>query len=211
MTAALGEGIFMGLVLSLIIGPVFFALIQHSLTYGFRHALFMALGILLSDSIYVLVSHFGVSSLSQNPLVETILGYAGGVILIGFGVLTFIKKGVNRPNSGGFGSAKTKKRSGFLKGFSMNGINPFVLLFWISVAGLVSLKDHYSREDVWMFYLGILGTVFSIDLLKAYIAKSLSQFVTAKLMLNLNRMVAVVLVIFGTRLIYFAFQNQQLI
>ncbi|WP_194777364.1 LysE family translocator [Pararhodonellum marinum] len=211
MTGALAEGILMGLVLSMIIGPVFFALIQHSMSYGFKHAVFMALGILLSDSMYVLISHYGVSSFSKNPMIEGFLGYAGGMILIGFGIATFVKKGISRPNTGGFGKDKSKKRTGFLKGFTLNGINPFVLLFWISVAGLVNMKVDYSAKDVWFYYLGILGTVFLIDVLKAYIAKRLSQFVTPKLMLNLNRLVAAVLVFFGTRMIYFAVQNQPLL
>ncbi|MBS9522869.1 LysE family translocator [Litoribacter ruber] len=200
------EGIGMGLVLSLIIGPVFFALIQSSIEKGFRYAVAMAAGILLSDSLYVLLTYFGVSLITNNPMVEMVLGFVGGGFLVAFGVLTFMKKGMGRPNTGGFPKSKKRpmKRKGFAKGFSLNGVNPFVLLFWTSIAGLVHLKDGFGALDVVGYYLGILLTVFLIDVLKAYSATKLRTFITPKIMQLLNKVVAVALVGFGIRLIVFA-------
>jgi threonine/homoserine/homoserine lactone efflux protein len=140
MSQALWEGISMGLVLSAMIGPVFFALIQNSLEHGFRYAAVLALGILLSDLIYVVVTYFSISLLAQYPFFEIGLGYAGGAVLIGFGISTILKKNKNRPNSGGIPLPKSKKRTGFMKGFGINGVNPFVLLFWISIEGWICNK-----------------------------------------------------------------------
>lgn len=205
MGFSLVEGIGMGLVLCLIIGPVFFALIQNSIEYGFRHSVVMALGILVSDSIYVVISHFGVSYLTHNPSFKAGLGYVGGAIMIGFGLASFFKKTFNRPNSGGVLAKDPPRRmKGFLKGLSLNGVNPFVLLFWISIAGMVQLKKRYSEGDRLLFYGGMLLTVFSTDLLKAYIAKRLSKFITPIFMLYMNRAVGVILVVFGIRLLWYA-------
>ncbi|TVP43639.1 MAG: LysE family translocator [Mongoliibacter sp.] len=211
MMQALLEGIGMGLVLSAMIGPVFFALITNSIENGFRHTVVLALGILFSDLIYVLITYFGVSFFSQNPYFEIILGFVGGIILIAFGINSFFKKNLSRPNSGGLPLPKAGKTKGFFKGFSINGVNPFVLLFWISIAGLVSLKDKFGRADITLYYIGILGTVFSIDLLKAYVAKQLRAFITPRVMGLLNRVVGVLLVLFGLRLIYFALERQGLV
>jgi threonine/homoserine/homoserine lactone efflux protein len=208
MNQALWEGISMGLVLSAMIGPVFFALVQNSLEHGFRYAAVLALGILLSDLIYVLITYFSVSIFAQYPNFEIILGYAGGAVLIGFGISNMLKKNRNRPNTGGIPLPKTKKRTGFMKGFGINGVNPFVLLFWISIAGLVNLKSEFRRIDIWLYYAGILLTVFCIDLLKAFIAKQLSGFVTPKLMAKLNIVVGLVLVFFGGKLVKFAWEKQ---
>lgn len=201
------EGIGMGLILSLIIGPVFFALIQNSLEYGFRHSVFMALGILLSDSIYVLVTHFGVNWLSRSIYFESVLGIVGGIILIGFASASFFGRNVDRPNSGGVVLKRSKRRKGFFKGLGLNGINPFVLLFWVSVAGIVNLKESFGAWEKAVYYLALLLTVFSLDLVKAYVAQSLSKYVTPKLMRNLNRTVAVLLFFFGIRLFYFGISN----
>lgn len=210
MSQALWEGISMGLVLSAMIGPVFFALIQNSLEHGFRYAAILALGILLSDLIYVVVTYFSVSLFAQNPYFEIILGFAGGTVLIGFGISTILKKNRSRPNTGGIPLPRSKKRTGFMKGFGINGINPFVLLFWISIASLVNLKSEYRRMDIWLYYTGILLTVFSIDLLKAFVAKQLSSFVTPKLMSKLNILVGLVLIFFGSKLVKFAWDKHVL-
>lgn len=197
----------MGVILSLIIGPVFFALIQHGMTYGFRHAVVMALGILVSDAIYVLISNVGFQWLSANPFFKISLGLGGGLILIGFGIVSFRNKSIQRPNSGGILAESFSKRKGFLKGLSLNGINPFVLLFWISIAGLVNVKRDLMAYDKLLYYVGVLVTVFSLDILKAYVAKYLSLYITPRLMQKLNRLVGMVLIVFGFRLVYFALQT----
>lgn len=205
MGISLIEGVGMGLVLSLIIGPVFFALVQNSIENGFRHSMVMALGILVSDTIYVLISYFGVSFLIHNTAFKAGLGFAGGAIMIGFGVVGFVKKGIQRPNSGGLSvEPMPKKRKGFFKGLGLNGINPFVMLFWISVASMVQLKQRYTEGDVLLFYGGMLLIVFSTDLLKAYIARRLSKFITPTFMLYMNRAVGIILVVFGIRLLWYA-------
>lgn len=209
MSPALLEGISMGLLLSAMVGPVFFTLIQNSLQNGFRHTAILALGIFVSDLLYVLLTYFSINLLAQSTYFEVVLGYAGGLVLGGFGVSSILKKNVNRPNSGGLPVLKDSKKKGFWKGFSINGINPFVLLFWISIAGLVAIKDNFDRVDVGLFYTGILVTVFLIDLLKAFVAKQLSGFVTPGIMQKLNIAVGVFLVFFGFRLIWFAFEKHQ--
>ncbi|WP_100627484.1 LysE family translocator [Algoriphagus formosus] len=207
MNAALIEGISMGLVLSAMIGPVFFTLIQNSLEHGFRRTAVLALGILASDSIYVIVTYFGIRFLADTTLFEQVLGYVGGLILIGFGLISLVKKRADRPSTGGLSISKIKKRTAFAKGFSINGVNPFVLLFWISIASLVYLKSTWGTSDILLYYSGILITVFSIDLLKAFIAKKLAHLVTPRLMQILNKVVGLIMIGFGIRLIWWASMN----
>ncbi|PZX49975.1 threonine/homoserine/homoserine lactone efflux protein [Algoriphagus ratkowskyi] len=204
MSQALLEGISMGLLLSAMIGPVFFTLIQSSLEHGFRYAAMVALGIVCSDTLYVLLTFFGIKFLANTGSFEQVLGYVGGAILIGFGISYLVKKQGLAPDPALVVAPKVKKRSAYLKGFSINGINPFVMLFWISIASLVQLKTSFNTVDVWLYYVGILLTVFTIDLVKAYIAKKLSKFVTPKFMFWLNKGVGVVMIGFGLRLIWFA-------
>lgn len=197
----------MGLLLSAIIGPVFFSLIQGSLEHGFRYAASFAFGILLSDLVYVLITYFGIRYLSEATYFEDTLGYFGGFVLIGFGVHSLFKKKTSRPNSGGIEILKSKKRKAFFKGFGINGINPFVLLFWASIASLVQLKKDYAPLDIFRYYFGILITVFIVDLLKAFVAKRLAHLMTPSLMLVLNKFVGMIIIGFGLRMIWWAYQN----
>ena len=45
-----------GLLLSLIPGPVFFVLLENSITKGIRSALAIDFGVMLSDIVYILLS-----------------------------------------------------------------------------------------------------------------------------------------------------------
>ncbi|OOG71924.1 LysE family translocator [Algoriphagus sp. A40] len=207
MIQALLEGISMGLLLSAIVGPVFFTLIQNSMEHGFRYAAVFALGILLSDSLYVVLTFFGIKLLADTTYFELVLGYVGGTILIGFGISSLIKKQNSRPKTGEIKIPKKKKRTAFAKGFGVNGVNPFVLLFWISIASLVSLKTGWTSGQVFNYYAGILVTVFLIDLLKAFIAKQLSSLMTPRLMWLLNKSVGLVMVFFGSRMIWMTWSN----
>ncbi|EIM76444.1 lysine exporter protein LysE/YggA [Nitritalea halalkaliphila LW7] len=207
---SLQEGLLMGLVLSSMIGPVFFTLIQSSLERGFRYAALVATGILLSDMAYVLATYWGVSRLQENPYLEVGLGYGGALVLLGFALSAWWKKQSPRPNSGGLLPKSSGKKSALLKGFGVNGINPFVLLFWLSIAGFLHLKDK-SPWDTTAYYGGILGTVFSIDLLKAYAAKQLSPFLNDRRMYLLNKAVAIGMLGFALRLFWFAYQKQLLL
>ena len=202
MIQSLLEGISMGLLLSVIIGPVFFTLITSSMEHGFRYALVLALGIFISDSLYALLTYFGVNFLANTTLFEEVLGWVGGLILIGFGISSLVKK---QPSDAGTGSRDrplAKKSSAFAKGFSINGINPFVLLFWISIGSLVSLKGSWSGVQIFGYYVGILVTVLCTDLLKAFVAKQLSRFVTARLLGLLNKGVGAALIVYGLRMIW---------
>jgi threonine/homoserine/homoserine lactone efflux protein len=202
MQQSILEGISMGLVLSAMIGPVFFSLVPGSLLNGFRYSAALATGVLVSDTFYVLVTYFGIQIFSEIAYFEKILGYLGGVILIGFGLRSMYKTTADRISTGGIDLPKAKKRTAFLKGFGINGINPFVLLFWISIVGIVEQKVHFLPRDIGFFYFGILMTVFAIDLLKALVAKQMSGLVTPKVMWILNKIVGVIIMGFGARMIW---------
>lgn len=202
MIASFGEGFSVGLLLSALIGPVFFALIQASLTNGFRYAAVLALGILISDIIYVLITFFGIRYVAGFEFFQIYLGFGGGLILIGFGLSSLLRKKGSRPNSGGIDLPRIKKRSVFAKGFGINGINPFVLLFWISIASVVQLKKSFTESDYLFYYVGILLTVFCIDLVKAFIAKKLAPLATDSVLIWLNKLVGIVMIGYGIRMIW---------
>ena len=131
MVEALAKGLILGFLLSLTIGPVFFALIQTSIQNGFKSGALMAVGIMFSDSFYILVTYFGISSLNiQEHDLKMWLGIIGGAIMVIFGITTFFKKAMIRKNI-----EDADKRPGgwfkyVIKGFALNGINPFVFYLY---------------------------------------------------------------------------------
>ena len=52
------NGVFFGIFISFLVGPAFFILIETSIKKGFKSAVFLDVGILLSDALYLIASLF---------------------------------------------------------------------------------------------------------------------------------------------------------
>ncbi|MBL7853297.1 MAG: LysE family translocator [Cyclobacteriaceae bacterium] len=195
------NGIKFGIVLAFLVGPVFFALIQTSIDKGFSHGLGVALGVSLSDVLYVVVCFLGLYQFFNSPSFQTYLGYAGGAILILFGVYyAFIKKrqaAVVTEDASGNAHYKS-----FIKGFIINSLSPMVLVFWLGAVSFASVTYGYqsTREFFWFFF-AVLGTVLITDVAKVYLAHRLRKMVTLQWQRVMHVVVGVALIFFGARMI----------
>lgn len=196
------NGLLFGLLLCVLIGPVFFALIQNSIEKGFWSGFFMAIGIALSDSFYIVVTYLGISQFVENPKFNMWLGGIGGVIMLIFGII-YLFKPVPQKGLKQLHQEDTKWFQQIVKGFLLNGINPFVLLFWLGIISKVTLDFEYNNNQAITFFVVLIATVFLVDVLKSYFATKLSQIVTPRFMKIMNRVVGVALILFSLRLFNF--------
>lgn len=196
------NGIKFGLILALLVGPVFFAIIQTSVEKGFWHGTWVALGVSLSDVFYVFVCYMGMAQMLENEKFRTFLAYTGGIILILFGLYHLLIKSrrmlhvdINLPSEKGF------YRYVF-KGFVINGLSPMVPIFWIGVVSIASLDYGYTNGFSFIvFFISLLATVLLTDVTKAYLADKLRSLVTNRLLKVMNVALGILLIIFGGRLI----------
>lgn len=196
------NGLLFGLLLCVLIGPVFFALIQNAIEKGFFSGFFMAVGIALSDTIYIFITYLGISQLVDNPSFNMWLGGIGGSIMLIFGIFYMFKpvptKGLKQLHA-----EETKWFQQIVKGFVLNGINPFVLIFWIGIVSKITVDFQYSTNQAITFFIVLIATVFTVDILKSYFAVKLSEIVTPRFMKIMNRVVGIALVLFSLRLFNF--------
>src|SRR5688500_12254950 len=80
------NGVVSGFVLAFLVGPVFFTLLQTSIERGFRSGSFVAIGISLSDALYISVSYLGIYQIFDRGNFSEYLAYFGGIVLLLFGV-----------------------------------------------------------------------------------------------------------------------------
>lgn len=200
MFDAILEGLELGLLLSMMIGPVFFALVTTSMDQGFKQAAILAFGVFLSDLVYVLVTYFGIQALTFIPNVELYLGFFGGLLLIGFGISFFRKKITESPSNSS--QSRAFQGKALMQGFGINGINPFVMLFWLSIASLVSIKSNWGISDRVLFYAALLFTVFGIDLAKAFLAGKLAHLMSPRVRKALQVVAGVMICFFGFRMLW---------
>ena len=82
----------LGLLLSFMIGPVFFVLLETSATKGFRAGVSLDLGVILADIVFLLIAYFSSFQLLENLSNEPGLFVFGGMILLVYGIFLFVKK-----------------------------------------------------------------------------------------------------------------------
>lgn len=202
MIEAILSGLLLGGALSLMVGPVFFMLIDTSLKEGMRSASLVAAGVVLCDALFVAVTYFSSTSVQFLRHNELMIGSGGGILLMIFGLLNIFRKphikAQDNPADGGAVSPWLF----MFKGFSMNLLNPFVLVFWLGVAGLNVATGRMGSEQIVVFYTVVLLTVFLSDLLKAWLAARMKTFLKPSFIHRIHVVSGVGLFAFGFRLVY---------
>ncbi len=194
------SGIGLGIVLSFLTGPVFFALIKTSIEKGFYAGMSLAVGVLISDFIYMTITLFGTSFLSFESTYRIPIGVVGSLVLLGIGFYYILKKvEINYDDQ----PSRIKHAGYFFKGFFMCMFNPFILLYWVSVSsGVYSMYGELTSHQIVPFFGAILITLFGMDTLKAYFAYKLRYKIKKSTIQNLNRIAGVLIIIFAFKLIY---------
>lgn len=199
------KGIITGFILSIMIGPVFFLLLETSIRKGVRSALAFDLGVFLSDLIYIVIAYFffaQVASLTSGDK-SYLFRVFGGIIFIIFGAVTLLKK----PKSAVADDQESVNlRKDYwllgLKGFFLNFANPAVIFYWFSVIALGAKKTENSElgDNILIYIAIILLTFFSVDVLKIIGAKKLRPFITENVLRILNRLTGLVILVTGALL-----------
>lgn len=209
MINALIEGVVMGITLAFLIGPSFISLIQTSIYRGFYAGIQFSVGVALSDATLIALSYLGALQFLGAEHNQLRFGIIGGVIVVGFGIVTFtrrhtisssppIPKGLQMKTDRFFSSRFFRYVS---KGYFMNIFNPFLLIFWLGVMSLVSTKYGIPSKEILMFFTGTLSAVFLTDLFKCFLAQRIKKHLNIKVLTWINRIVGVVMVGFGLALI----------
>ena len=202
------QAIGIGFLLSVMVGPVFFILLETSITKGVRASLYLDLGVFISDVIYILFAFIfaaqikGFTNDASNN--NFILGIIGGVLFVGYGIYTLFSKSKNEvsPKSKTITSKNADSLVMGIKGFMLNFANPAVLFYWIGIiaqGNQITDKDHPGQ--LILFVSLVLFTYFAMDVLKILGATKLRPLVTGALLLALNRLIGIIFTVIGVFLI----------
>lgn len=204
---AIFEGIGLGITLAILTGPAFFALLQTSIRNGYKSGIAFAIGVFISDTTLISLSYLGALNLFSDPKNNFIIGIIGGTIMMMFGVFNIFQK---HPLELKDEEAKMEKLLpqkatlpfAALKGFAINLVNPFVIIFWIGVVSVESTRYKFSQADVFSLFCSALLTVLATDILKSVGANKITNFLSPKILLWVNRIAGVILIISGMSLIW---------
>jgi threonine/homoserine/homoserine lactone efflux protein len=150
-------GIPWGIFLSFMIGPVFFILLETSITKGFRAALVFDFGVVLGDIFFIAIAYLGSYRLIQSLKDKPALFMFGGMLMLVYGIISFVKlKKEGKIKYALIDKEIIKKNylSLFIKGFLLNVINIGVLGFWLAIIISVGPKlEMQTSRMITFFYL----------------------------------------------------------
>ncbi|GAP43917.1 threonine/homoserine/homoserine lactone efflux protein [Lentimicrobium saccharophilum] len=201
------EGMILGLTLAIMLGPAMFSLIQTSIHRGLYRGILLAAGIFLSDLVLVLLCYLGALQVFGNQRNYLMFGIIGGIILVAFGIVTFLRK-VHIADDNSLMEVKMPGPLTYIfKGFFLNFANPFVWIFWISAMVTVSSSHEADSSAIEAFFSGTLLTIFATDMVKVVVASRLKHYLKPRFLIMINHAVGILLVIFGIYLVVRTFMN----
>ena len=197
MIEAIIRGIGIGLVITFLTGPVFFALIKTSIEKGFHAGVALALGVVTSDVVFVGAILFGSQYFDISNNDKQNAGMIGCAILFALGIYYIFKKSeVNYNNTV---PSKLKRTGYFFKGFLMCILNPTLLFHWTVVVGTASTLYVSSVPNrslkIAVMFLTILVVQFGLDITKAFYANKLRDRISTKFVHRLNEVAGIALII----------------
>jgi threonine/homoserine/homoserine lactone efflux protein len=196
---ALFFGLGTGLALSLMLGTVFFALIQISIDNGYKSGMLIALGVITSDAIMITLALFGTRLFPRIDDFDFYVSIIGGLLLLSLGLISLFRR---TPRL-----VYPKSRVGniiyfFSKGFLLNALNPANFFIWVTITAKLHADPDYHGLQTTLFFAGCLLAIFLTEAAISVFAFRLKQYFTPRLLSYVNKVAGSAFVVFGLRLIY---------
>ena len=127
-------------------GPGVFAILSRALSSGASACFSLALGMVISDIIYLVLACYGLAALAEHwSEAFTVVRIAGAGYLIYLGAKMWW---ASRQQNHGANSLKEKSSLSFLQGFIISASNPKVILFYIAFLPTFMDLSSLSRGDI---------------------------------------------------------------
>lgn len=161
---ALLLGLTVGFTGALVPGPMLFATIEASLRKGWKAGPEVVFGHIVLEVVLCIMILYGASSLVGNGVIS-LVSLVGGLVLVGFGLLT-IKDAKAASTAGIFGKGDGPKFSSSpaLTGLITSASNPFFWIWWLTAGSALVLQEYR------------LGILFTFSYLLGHWLADLSWF-----------------------------------
>jgi len=188
-------------------GPLFFLILETSITKGIKPAFLIDLGAVFADAVFVTIAFLGTKSLLADIKDNPNLFILGGVLLLVYAIIsaiTTVRKKDEIIENEHIEPKGFRLFAYFLKGFFLNIINIGTFLFWLGL--LVSIGPTLELETtrIIVFFSTVMIGYLFLGFFKIVLAKQLSKTLTPPVIYRLRMFVCFLLIVFG---IYFIYQG----
>tara|TARA_B100000674_G_scaffold384603_1_gene327942 strand:+ start:406 stop:1023 length:618 start_codon:yes stop_codon:yes gene_type:complete len=190
-----------GFFTAFIMGPVFWVLLETSITKGFKAAVAFDLGVMFADVCFIGVCYLGSFQLLEDDQNKQGLFVLGGTILLLYGLFSWINRNKKSKDQPEIQESKENYFGLAAKGFAINILNVGVFIFWGGVTIVSSPASGKSFTSFVLFFSIVLLSYFVTDLLKISVANRFKSLLTGKGIVIVNSIVSLILLISGVVLI----------
>ena len=190
-----------GFFTAFIMGPVFWVLLETSITKGFKAAVAFDLGVMLADVCFIGVCYLGSFQLLEDDQNKQGLFVLGGTILLLYGLFSWINRNKKSKDQPEIQESKENYFGLAAKGFAINILNVGVFIFWGGVTIVSSPASGKSFTSFVLFFSIVLLSYFITNLLKISVANRFKSILTGKGIVIVNSVVSLILIVSGLVLI----------
>ena len=193
----------LGILLCFLIGPVFFIVLETAATKGFRAAIVFDLGVVTADFIFIAIAVSSSYRLINSIKDEPALYIFGGLIMITYGIISFLKlkkdsKNIEESDENiQLELVKKDYRSLYFKGLFLNFINVGVLGFWFLIFLTFGPVMELQTPRLLVFFSTVIITYLLVDIAKMALAKKLKNKLTPANILKIKKWTSLLLIVFG--------------
>lgn len=192
-------GFITGMLMSIMLGTVFFALVQNSIDHGFRTGVFIAIGVISSDVLLISLSWFNAELIPEGSTTDLIVRLCGGIFLLLYGLSNLLKK-----DKASFPKTEQKRVVKFISmGFFLNALNPGNYIGWLAITTQIKTVAQYSLSDSVFYFSAALGAIFVMECLIARGAAFLKPYITERFLALVNKTVGVLFIAFAIALFFY--------
>jgi threonine/homoserine/homoserine lactone efflux protein len=208
MLAPIIKGLLLGLILSISLGPVIFAILKQSITNGRRAGYIFVAGVSTSDIGLLLIANIFTSIflLVLDHKAFIAMAGAGFLLLLGLYTLFFKKIKIEYDEKGEEKVFRKRDYLGiYISGFLMNTLNPSVFIFWFAWTAAIGASAAETNNPVqYKFLVFATCLVFLLlsDLIKVALASRLRPSLTQKNLIWINRLSAIIILVFSAALFW---------
>lgn len=214
MLLAIIKGLAMGLILSISVGPIIFAIIRQSVINGHKNGIFFVLGVSLSDITVVVICNF-FSSLFESAMAhEKVIGIVGSIFLLAIGIFNlFFKNAITAQEMAKAENKQTSSAllSSFFSGYFMNILNPGVFIFWFAASATLMTTSQSSGHPLryrFTAFAVCLVFVLAFDILKVFLSGRIRNRLTPHNVHIINRLSGLIMVVFAVILLVGVFTGK---
>lgn len=168
-----------GISISALVGPLLFTMVHSGMKFGYKKAIWLAVGTWVSDFLQLLLTYYLISRITLPKSIDELdprIIWVSAIMLLVLGLAIIIRKS-NLQENHEYSLKKQSPTYLAIKGFVINTVNPAAFFIWLGLAAFIRNTTSVFSEIIF-FYVVVVFVIGSMDILKLVLGQLLSNKLT---------------------------------